>query len=77
MAPSKGRPGVTDAKEKWAEEYVAKRMTSFLKQLIAPTGIAHGDVLRLEAARRCLLPVARITEPLAEQATAHPATDDD
>jgi len=77
IAPSKGRPGVTDAKEKWAEQYVAKRMTSFLKQLIAPTGLAHGDALRLESARRCLLPVAKITEPLAVQATGHPATDDD
>ena len=77
MAPSKGRAGVTDTKEKWAEEYVAKRMTSFLKHLIAPTGMANGDVLRLESARRCLLPVARITETLLVQAIGHPATDDD
>lgn len=77
MAPSKGRAGVTDAKEKWAEQYVAKRMTSFLKQLIAPGGIAHDDVQRLESARRCLLPVAGITEPLLLAAAGHPATDDD
>ena len=77
MAPSKGRAGVTDAKEKWAEQYVAKRMTSFLKQLIAPGGIAQQDVLRLESARRCLLPVAGITEPLPIAAAGHPATDDD
>lgn len=77
MAPSKGRAGVTDAKEKWAEQYVAKRMTSFLKQLIAPGGLAQQDVLRLESARRCLLPVAGITEPLPIAAVGHPATDDD
>jgi hypothetical protein len=77
MAPSKGRAGVTDAKEKWAEQYVAKRMTSFLKQLIAPGGVAHGDAIRLESARRCLLPVAGITEPIPLDVPVRPATDDD
>jgi len=76
MAPSKGRAGVTDAKEKWAEQYVAKRMTSFIKQLIAPGGVAHSDILRLESARRCLLPVAGITEPIPISMPVYPATDD-
>jgi predicted Zn-dependent protease with MMP-like domain len=76
MAPSKGRAGVTDAKEKWAEQYVAKRMTSFIKLLIAPGGVAHSDILRLESARRCLLPVAGITEPIPISIPVYPATDD-
>jgi hypothetical protein len=50
-------------------------MTTFLKQLIAPGGIAHDDIVRLESARRCLLPVAGITEPLPLNIPVHLATD--
>lgn len=74
MAPSKDRSGVKDVKEKWAEEYVAKRMNSFCKILTNTGGAAADHLDVFEVARRCLVSVASVTQPVWVSA---PSTDDD
>lgn len=53
-APSKGRAEVAQVLEKWAEEYVARRMEKFCGTLSAPGGPAEADPDAFAQARRCL-----------------------